>query len=217
MNMIRVLIADDHTLVRAGIRALLQGLEGVEVIAEAGDGREALALVEAERPDVLVTDIGMPVMTGLELTERVTCALEPTRVLILSMHASEEYASRAIQAGASGYLLKDSRLAELEIAVRAVARGETYFSPAVSKHIIADYLKRTGAIPAELGALTPRQREILRLVADGETTKAIARKLGISTKTVEAHRTQLMKRLRIHDVAGLVRYAIRTGLVAPER
>jgi len=158
----------------------------------------------------------MPHMTGLELTERVTRALAPTRVLILSMHASEEYASRALQAGAVGYLLKDSGLAELEIAVRAVARGETYLSPAVSKHIIADYLKRTGGAPSQSGALTPRQREILRLVANGEPTKGIARRLGISTKTVEAHRTQLMNRLRIHDVPGLVRYAIRTGLVQAE-
>jgi DNA-binding NarL/FixJ family response regulator len=217
MDKIRVLIADDHTLVRAGIRALLQGLEGVEVVAEAGDGREALTLVETHRPDILLTDIAMPHLTGLELAARVAQELAQTRVIMLSMHASEEYASRALQAGAAGYLLKDSGLAELEIAVRAVARGETYLSPAVSKHVIADYLRRTGGLPTELDRLTPRQREVLRLIAEGETTKAIARKLGVSAKTAETHRAQLMERLEIHDVAGLVRYAIRVGLVQADR
>ena len=216
METIRVLIADDHTLVRAGIRALLQGLEGVEVVAEAGDGREALALVEAHRPDILLTDIAMPHMSGLELAGHVARKPASTRVIILSMHATEEYANRALEAGASGYLLKDSGLAELELAVRAVAGGGTYLSPAVSKHVIADYLRRTGGVPAELERLTPRQREVLRLIAEGGTTKAIARLLGVSVKTVETHRAQLMDRLDIHDVAGLVRHAIRIGLVENE-
>jgi DNA-binding NarL/FixJ family response regulator len=210
---IRVLIADDHTLVRAGIRALLQGLEGVEVVAEAGDGREAMALAQVHRPDVLVTDIAMPHVSGLELAGRVARELPEARVIILSMHGNEEYASRALQAGAAGYLLKDSGLAELELAVRAVARGETYLSPAVSKHVIADYLRRTGGAPPKPGSLTPRQRQVLRLIAEGQTTKAIARLLGVSVKTVETHRAQLMDRLDIHDVAGLVRHAIRIGLV----
>jgi DNA-binding NarL/FixJ family response regulator len=209
---IRVLIADDHTLVRAGIRALLQDLEGVEVVAEAGDGREAMDLVERHRPDVLVTDIAMPHLGGLELAGRVTRELPATRVIILSMHANEEYASRALQAGAAGYLLKDSGLAELELAVRAVVRGETYLSPAVSRHVIADYLRRTGGAP-DSGPLTPRQGQVLQLIAEGKTTKQIARLLGVSIKTVETHRVQLMDRLDIHDVAGLVRYAIRTGMV----
>jgi DNA-binding NarL/FixJ family response regulator len=210
---IRVLIADDHTLVRAGIRALLQGLEGVEVVAEAGDGREAMALALVHRPHVLVTDIAMPHVSGLELAARVARELPGARVIILSMYGNEEYASRALQAGAAGYLLKDSGLAELELAVRAVARGETYLSPAVSKHVIADYLRRTGGAPPESGSLTPRQRQVLRLIAEGKTTKAIARLLGVSVKTVETHRAQLMDRLDIHDVAGLVRHAIRIGLV----
>jgi DNA-binding NarL/FixJ family response regulator len=210
---IRVLIADDHTLVRAGIRALLQGLEGVEVVAEAGDGREAMALAQVHRPDVLVIDIAMPHVSGLELAGRVARELPEARVIILSMHSNEEYASRALQAGAAGYLLKDSGLAELELAVRAVARGETYLSPAVSKHVIADYLRRTGGAPPESGSLTPRQRQVLRLIAEGKTTKAIARLLGVSVKTVETHRAQLMDRLDIHEVAGLVRHAIRIGLI----
>jgi DNA-binding NarL/FixJ family response regulator len=215
MDPIRVLVADDHALVRAGIRALLEALDDVEVVAEAGDGRHALAMARAHRPDVLLSDIAMPHLTGLELAAVVARELAPTRVVILSMHASEEYASRALQAGAAGYLLKDSDPAELEVALRAVARGETYLSPAVSTHVIAEYLRRTGGAAAA-GPLTPRQREILRLVAEGETTKGIARHLGISAKTVEAHRAQLMDRLGIRDVAGLVRYAIRTGLVDPE-
>jgi DNA-binding NarL/FixJ family response regulator len=210
---IRVLIVDDHTLVRAGIRALLQDLDGVEVIAEAGDGREAIALAERHRPDVLLTDIAMAHISGLELAGRVTRGLPATRVIILSMHANEEYASRALQAGAAGYLLKDSSLAELELAVRAVMRGETYLSPAVSKHVIADYLRRTGGAHPDAGPLTPRQSQVLQLIAEGKTTKEIARLLGVSVKTVETHRVQLMDRLDIHDVAGLVRYAIRTGLV----
>ena len=213
METIRVLIADDHTLVRAGIRALLQGLVGVEVVAEAGDGVEAMALAKVHRPDVLVTDIAMPHVSGLELAGRVTREMPETRVIILSMHGNEEYASRALQAGAAGYLLKDSGLAELELAIRAVARGDTYLSPAVSKHVIADYLRRTGGTPPESGSLTPRQRQVLRLIAEGKSTKAIARLLGVGVKTVETHRAHLMDRLDIHDVAGLVRHAIRIGLV----
>ncbi len=214
MDPIRILIADDHALVRAGIRALLEALESIEVVAEAGDGRQALALARAHRPDVLLSDIAMPYLSGLELAAVVARELTPTRVVILSMHTSEEYAGRALQAGAAGYLLKDSDPAELELALRAVVRGATYLSPAVSSHVIAEYLRRTGGAAA--GTLTPRQREIVRLVAEGETTKGIALRLGISPKTVEAHRAQLMERLNIRDVAGLVRYAIRIGLVGPE-
>jgi DNA-binding NarL/FixJ family response regulator len=216
MDPIRVVIADDHTLIRAGIRALFRGMAGVEVVAEAGNGVEALAIVEAHRPDILLADITMPRLNGLELAGRVTRELAPTRVIILSMHASEEYARRALQVGAAGYLLKEAEVAELEIAVKAVARGETYLSPAVSTHLIAGYLGRTGGVLSPAGELTPRQREILRLVAEGLMTKAIARRLGISIKTVEGHRTQLMDRLGIHDVAGLVRYAIRIGLLGPD-
>jgi DNA-binding NarL/FixJ family response regulator len=216
MSSIRILLADDHELVRAGIRALLEQLEGIEVVAEAGDGQSALELVERHRPDLLLTDIAMPRLSGLDLTERVLREWPATRVVILSMHDTEEYANRAIQAGASGYLLKSSSAPELEITVRAAARGETYLSPAVSKHVISDYLRRVGGGPSQANRLTPRQREVLRLVAEGLTTKAIARLLGISTKTVEAHRTQIMDRLAIHDLPGLVRYAIRIGLVGPE-
>ena len=216
MKPIRALLADDHTLVRAGIRGLLQGLPGVEVVGEAEDGPEALRLAESLRPDVVLLDIGMPGLNGLEVAGRLA-ALDPSiRVLILSMHTSEEYVLRALRAGCAGYLLKRSAVSELEVAVRAVARGETYLSPAVSKQVVDDYVGRTGGATDPIEALTARQREILQLVAEGNTSKEIAERLGLSFKTVEAHRAQIMERLGVRDLAGLVRFAVRVGLVAPE-
>ena len=213
---IRVLLADDHTLVRAGIRGLLQGLAGVEVVGEAGDGHEALRLAESLHPDVALLDVGMPGLNGLEVAGRLATQDAPIRVVILSMHTSEEYVLRALRAGCAGYLVKDSAVAELEIAVRAVARGETYLSPAVSKRVVDDYVSRTGGSENPLDALTPRQREILQLAAEGYSSKEIAQRLNLSFKTVEAHRAQLMQRLGLHDLAGLVRFAVRVGLVTPE-
>ncbi len=216
MTAIRVLLADDHTLVRAGIRSLLKGLENVEVVGEAGDGQEAVRLAESLRPDVVLLDVGMPGLNGLDVAARLVTHDASIRVLILSMHTSEEYVLRALRAGCAGYLLKGSAVAELEIAVRAVARGETYLSPAVSKHVMDDYVRRTGGATDPIDALTPRQREVLQLVAEGNTSKDIADRLGLSFKTVEAHRAQIMERLGLHDVAGLVRFAMRMGLVRPE-
>lgn len=217
MSTIRVLLADDHALVRAGFRALLEGLPGIQVVGEAGNGREALNLIQQTRPDVVLMDIAMSGLNGLEATARATRDNPHVRVIILSMHANEEYVLQALRAGAAGYLIKDADLAELELAVRAVARGETYLSPAVSKHVIAEYLRRTAGEPSPLSLLTPRQREILQLIAEGLTTKEIAHTLGISVKTVETHRAALMERLDIHDVPGLVRFAVRTGLVSEAR
>jgi DNA-binding NarL/FixJ family response regulator len=222
MSSIRVLLADDHALVRAGIRALLQNLAGIEVVAEADDGREALRLIAELRPDVVLMDIAMPGLNGLDTTARVTKEFPQVRVIMLSMHANEEYVLQALRSGAAGYLLKGARLPELELAVTSVARGETYLSPAASKHVVSGYVQRASrgghseadARPAE--RLTPRQREILQLIAEGATTKEIAQHLQISVKTVEMHRAQLMERIGIHDVAGLVRYALRIGLIQPE-
>ncbi len=211
MTPIRILIADDHTLLRAGLRALLENIPGVEVVAEAGNGREALAAVEAHRPSVVLTDIAMPEINGLELARRLGRDFPEIKTIVLSMHNGEEYVCRAIQAGAVGYLVKDSGTVELNLAIQAVARGESYLSPAISKHVIADYLRRTGGAPHP-GLLTPRQGEILHLIARGQSTKAIARTLGISVKTVETHRAMLMDRLDIYDIPGLVRYAIRNGM-----
>jgi DNA-binding NarL/FixJ family response regulator len=222
MAVIRVLLADDHSLVRAGIRALLESLDGIAVVAEARDGREALGLVQDHHPDVVLMDIAMSGLNGLEATVRITREHPHTRVIILSMHASEEYVLQSLRSGAAGYLLKDAYLNELEMAIKSVARGETYLSPPVSKHVIADYMRRVGENLAggEQGGLTmvekltQRQREILQLIAEGSTTQEIAQKLSISVKTVETHRMQLMERLDIHDIAGLVRFAIRVGLIS---
>ena len=217
MNPIRVLLADDHTLVRAGIRGLLEKMAGIQVVAETGDGREALRLIEATQPDVVLMDITMPGLNGLEAAARVTKYFPKVRVIMLSVHANEEYVWQALRGGAAGYLVKDAGPAELELAVTAIARGEMYLSPAVSKHVVQDYIRRVAGETSTLDLLTPRQREILQMIAEGNTTKEVAERLNVSVKTVETHRAQLMERLDIHDVAGLVRYAIRVGLVSPDK
>jgi DNA-binding NarL/FixJ family response regulator len=217
VNPIRVLLADDHTLVRAGIRGLLEKMAGIQVVAETGDGREALRLIEAHQPDVVLMDITMPGLNGLEAASRVTKDFPKVCVIMLSVHANEEYVWQALRGGAAGYLVKDAGPAELELAVTAVARGEMYLSPAVSKHVVQDYIRRVAGETSTLDFLTPRQREILQMIAEGNTTKEVAERLNVSVKTVETHRAQLMERLDIHDVAGLVRYAIRVGLISPDK
>ncbi|HXV86926.1 MAG TPA: response regulator transcription factor [Gemmatimonadales bacterium] len=214
MAPLRVLLADDHELVRSGIRSLLEQLPGIQVVGEAANGREAVAMVAAQHPDVVLMDLTMPEMGGLVATARIVRDHPRTRVLVLSMHSDEEYVAHALKAGAVGYLLKDASSAELEIAVRASARGDRYLSPAVSRSVISGFIH--GADGGSLARLSERQREVLQLIAEGRTTKDIARRLGLSVKTVEGHRTQLMKRLDVHDVPGLVRYAIRVGLVSVE-
>lgn len=215
MSTLRVLLADDHELVRAGLRALLRELPGVEVVGETGDGREAVERVRVLRPDVVLMDISMGGLNGLEATARIAAEVPGTRVIILSMHASDEYVRQALRAGASGYLIKNAATAELALALKAVAGGQVYLSPAVARPVVDDYLGARGTGDA-LAALTARQREILTLIAGGQSTKQIAALLGVSVKTVETHRTQLMDRLAIRDIPGLVRFAIRHGLVSPE-
>ena len=216
MKTIRVLLADDHVLVRAGIRVLVQGLQDCEVVGEAGTGREALRAIESLKPDIVLMDIMMPELNGLDATARVVASHSGTRVIILSMNADEMYVRQALRAGAYGYLLKNVSPSELELAIRAVARGDTYLSSSVSKHIISGFVQGKKVRNSESGELTPRQTEVLQLVAEGHSTKQIALKLFISVKTVETHRMQLMNTLDIHDIAGLVRYAIRTGLITPD-
>ena len=210
---VRVLLADDHKLVRAGFRAMLDSLGDVEIVGETGDGREALELIRQHRPDVALLDITMPSLTGLEVAARVANEMQNVRIIILSMHTTEDYIARAVRAGVSGYLLKNADPVELELALRAAVNGQMYMSPTVSKQLVDDYLRRMGSDAGPEEQLTARQREILQLIAEGKSTKDIAVTLDLSIKTVETHRKDLMDRLGIHDVAGLVRYAIRAGII----
>ena len=213
---VRVLLAEDHLLVRAGIRALLDGFGDVTVVGEVTSGIEVLPAVAALTPDVVLMDISMQGMNGLEATRRLLDDHPDTRVIMVSMHASEDYVARALRAGARGYLTKASAAQELERALHAVMGGDQYIDSHISRAALEAYMRRLGDDEQEKDVLTARQREILQLIAESLGTKEIAFRLGVSTKTVETHRKQLMERLNIHDVAGLVRYAIRTGVVSSD-
>lgn len=213
---LRLVLADDHALVRAGIRALLESLDGVRVVAEAGDGLRALEAVRDEQPDIALLDISMPGLNGIEVVERLRESSPQVRVIVLSMHATEAHVSAALRAGARGYLLKEAAVEEVPLALEAVGRGETYLSPALRRHVVAGFLEGDPRNRGPLDQLTPRQREILQLIAEGHNAKEIGARLGISSKTVDIHRARLMERLGIHDVAGLVRLALRAGLVPPD-
>jgi len=221
MKPIRILLADDHTIVRTGLRMILEKIDGVEVVGEANDGREALRLVKTTLPDIVVMDIAMAGLNGLEATAYIAQEYPTVRVIILSMHAAEQYVTQAIRAGAAGYLLKDAAKMELELAVQAVARGDTYLSGTVSTHVMASYRRQLtgeGSVDStkEGETLTAAERELLQLIAEGYTTKQIASLLHLSAKAIEARRSRLMDHLDIHNLAGLVRYAIRIGLVSSE-
>jgi DNA-binding NarL/FixJ family response regulator len=213
---IHVMLADDHILVRAGIRALLEKLPEVKVTGEASDGREVLNLVKAQRPDVVLMDIAMPGLNGLESAERMVRDFPKVRVIILSMHNNEEYVLRALKAGASGYLLKKAATAELEIALQQVVRGEIYLSREIRSHKKLPLHGITGR-KSPLEQLTGRQREVLQLIAEGQNTKGIGEILKVSPKTVEYHRMKLMNCLNVHDISGLVRFALRVGLIPEEK
>lgn len=214
MSAVRVLLADDHTLVRAGLRKLLESMSEIEVVGEAGDGLTLLELAEQLQPNLVLMDIAMPGLNGLEATARLVKSYPGIRVMILSMHQNEEYVRRALRHGAVGYMLKDAAPMELGLALAAVLRGETYLSPAVSKGVVNDYVQRLRDDDQPAEQLSPRQREVLQLIAEGLSTKDIARRLDLSVKTVETHRTGLMKQLDVHEVTGLVRYALKMGLVS---
>ena len=216
MTVRRILLVDDHALVRAGIRALLETLPKVEVVGETGDGLEAVRLARELAPDAILLDITLPGLNGLEVAARVARLGTGTRVLVLSMHASPEYAARAFAAGAAGYLNKDAAFDELAAALEAIGAGRRYLSRAIDGEQVAEFERRATSGAASLDGLTPRQRQILQLVAEGLSTRQIAERLFLSVKTVETHRAQIMQRLDIHDVAGLVRFAIRHGLLPPE-
>ena len=214
---IRVLLADDHSLVRAGIRALLEKLPGVTVTGEASDGREAIDLIKTQQPDVVLLDISMPGLNGLQALARITRDFPHVRVIILSMHYNDEFVLQALKSGAAGYLLKKAATAELQAAFDSVVGGENY----LSREIASRFLKKfpwqlIARSTSPLEQLTSRQREILQLLAESQTTKAIASTLEVSDKTVEYHRAKLMAGLQIFDLPGLVRFAVRTGLVSAE-
>ena len=222
MSVIRVLLADDHKVLREGIRALLTPEEGFEVVGEAADGREALRRARELKPQVALLDVAMPELNGLDAAARIVSAVPGCAVIILSMHAGESYVLESLKAGAAGYLLKNCSADEMRGAIRAVARGERYLAPEISKHVIDAALRgasagATAGAQESAGVLTPRQREVLQLIAEGRSTREVAERLHLSEKTVEMHRAQVKERLDIYDTPGLVRYAIRTGLVSSER
>lgn len=212
----RVLVVDDHAMVRAGLVLLLEHVPGI-FVSEAGSAEEALEVLRQERIGLVLTDVAMKGMNGIELAERVRADHPDVKVMILSMYGNEEYVLRALRAGATGYLLKESAPKELRSALEAVLSGDTYLSPAISRQVLDSYVARAYGGSRPLQPLTPRQREILALVGEGRTTREIAQSLGLSAKTVETHRSQIMDRLGIHDLAGLVRYAIRIGLVSADK
>ena len=210
--MIRVLLADDHVLVREGLRALLAREADMQVVAEAGDGREALQAARATRPDVAALDLSMPLLNGLEAARQMAAWEWGPRIILLTVHAEDRYVLEAVRAGVRGYVFKREAAADLVRAIREVASGSVYLSPGISAAVVEAV--RWPRAPRE-DPLTSREREVLQLVAEGKTTKEIAGLLGVSVKTADAHRTRLMQKLDIHDIAGLTRYAIRHGIIQP--
>jgi DNA-binding NarL/FixJ family response regulator len=208
--MIRILLADDHALVRQGFRMILEAQPDMEIVGQAGNGREAVELAEKLHPDVVVMDVAMPELNGTEATRRLAASTPRTRVLALSMHKDSVYVREILRAGARGYLLKDSGDTDLVAAVRAVAKGEGYISPAVSDAVLSDYRKHVSD-PIDL--LTGREREVLQSIAEGKTNKEIATALNLSVYTVEAHRGRIMEKLNLHSTGELVRFALRNGLI----
>lgn len=215
MSKLRLLLADDHTLMRQGLRKILEERPEWQVVAEVGDGREAVRQAEALKPDVVILDIGMPLLNGLEATRQIVRRLPDVGVLILSMHSNEAYVTQALQAGALGYLLKDSAGVDLIDAVEAVSLGKAFFSPAVAKLMLDDYVRRLAdkGIVDRFDSLSNREREILQLVAEGRSNREIAELLSVSPTTVETHRSHILQKLDLHNTAELVLYAVRRGVV----
>jgi DNA-binding NarL/FixJ family response regulator len=207
---IRILLADDHVLVRQGFRLILSSQEDMEIVGEAGNGREAVEMSESLNPDMVVMDVAMPELNGIEATRRLAASRPRIRVLALSMHKDSVYVREVLHAGAKGYLLKDSIDRDLVAAVRAVAKGEGYLSPAVSEAVLSDYRQHV-TDPVDL--LTSREREVLQMIAEGQTNKDIAAKLNLSVYTVDAHRGHIMEKLNLHSMGELVRFAMRNGLI----
>ena len=219
MNTVRILIAEDHTIVRKGLCSILKNEKDIDVIGEAENGKEAIKKVEELTPDVVVMDISMPLLNGLEATRQIKRRFPEVKVLILTVHSNEEYISEILKAGASGYLVKKAAPEELVAAIHAVAQGNSFLSPSISKSVIKKFLQVAGAEAGleKSSLLTEREREVLQLIAEGHPTRKIAEMLFISVKTVEAHRSHIMEKLDLHNIADLTRYAVRTGIISPER
>jgi two-component system response regulator NreC len=219
MSAIRVLLAEDHTIVRKGLRALLEDELDIEVIGEAQDGRDAVQMVDQLHPDIVLMDISMPGLNGLEATRQIKARFPEARVLVLTRHANKEYVYQILRAGASGYVVKQAAPTELVLAIQAVYRGGTFLSPSISGKVVEEYIQRTEAMVSSEDSydrLTPREREVLQLIAEGHTGPEIAEMLHISVKTVGHHRTNLMSKLEIHSAAELTQYAIRKGVISLE-
>ncbi len=215
MGQIRILLADDHTIIRSGLRLLLEQQPDFKVVAEAGDGREAVELVSRHHPEVIVLDIGMPQLNGIEATQQIVSREPRTQVVILSMHSDEGYVLRALKAGARAYILKNSADADLIRAVRSVSEGKSFFSPVISKMLLEDYIRqiRDKEVEDSYDLLTPREREILQLLAEGKTNKEVAKILNLSLYTVETHRGNILEKLNLHGVPELILYAVRKGII----
>jgi two-component system response regulator NreC len=215
MSKIRVLLAEDHTIVRKGLRFLLEGEAGIEVIGEAEDGREAVQKTQELLPDVVLMDLSMPELSGLEATRQIKKRFSEVKVLILTRHANEEYVFQILRAGASGYVVKKAAPTELVLAIQSVCRGDSFLSPAISRPVIEEYIRRAEAIEeSSYDRLTDREREVLQLVAEGHSSREIAELLHITERTVRAHRGHLMDKLDIHSTAELAQYAIRKGVIS---
>jgi two-component system response regulator NreC len=216
VNPVRIVLADDHTVMRNGLRLLLERQPNLQVVGEAADGRQAVALIENASPDVVIMDIAMPNLNGIEATRQIVSQNPRTAVAILSMHSDESYVIRALKAGARAYLLKDSAEADLLAAVRALTEGKSFFSPAISKILVEDYMRQLHSRGAEdtYELLTNREREILQLLAEGRTNKEVANMLNLSLYTVETHRTHILQKLNLHSVPELILYAVRKGIIA---
>jgi two-component system, NarL family, response regulator NreC len=215
MNQVRILLADDHTVVRKGLRLLLESHPGFQVAADASDGREAVAMAERCRPDVAVLDVAMPVLNGIDAARQISSKLPKTAIVILSMHSDEGYVLRALKAGARGYLLKDSAEEDLLHAVEAVSEGKAFFSPAISKMLVEDYMRqmRERQVEDSYDLLTTREREVLQLLAEGKANKEAATILNLSLYTVETHRSNILQKLNLHSGAELILYAVRKGVI----
>ena len=215
MGRVRILLADDHTVVRQGLRKLLEERPDWEVIAEAGDGREAVRLAEQQKPEVAILDVAMPLLNGIEATRQITKRVPATRVLVLSMHADEAYVTQILQAGATGYLLKDSADVDLLKAVGEAAQGRSFFSPAIARVMLDDYVRQLAdkGVTDRYESLSEREREIFQLIAEAKTNKEIAALLNVSPSTVETHRAHIMEKLDLHSAAEIVLYAVRRGVI----